>query len=217
MTTFLYPPSLQTLLFDLDGTLLDSFAAHYGAYEIMLPQFGVEVSKERFFEVYSPDWLETYRLLGLPEALWEEADEVWLEAVRTIECKPFPEAEAVLAQLAKRFKLGLITSGSKDRVHRDLAQTNLSDFFEVIITGGDVDRPKPDPQGIHLALAALGMEGETAVSAVYIGDTLVDYETARAAGLPFIGIVGHFQAFPPDANFPRLNGISELLSLLKTI
>ncbi|MCZ7673507.1 MAG: hypothetical protein M5U34_43505 [Chloroflexi bacterium] len=42
MTISLNPHSLETLLFDLDGTLLDSFAAHYRAYEIMLPQFGIE-------------------------------------------------------------------------------------------------------------------------------------------------------------------------------
>ncbi|MBE2222542.1 MAG: HAD-IA family hydrolase [Anaerolineae bacterium] len=201
----------KTLLFDLDGTLLDSFAAHYKAYEIMFPQFGIEVSKERFFEIYSPDWLHTYRLVGLPEAQWQEADRVWLEAVRQIDCEPFPQTMPTLIQLAARFPLGLITSGSKSRVLRDLKQTNLDTFFQVVITGGDVDRPKPDAQGIELALAAMGAAAETAV---YIGDTLVDYETAVAAGLPFIGVNGRFQAFPPDADFPRINCLSELLSLL---
>ena len=100
MSIPLNPQHISTLLFDLDGTLLDSFAAHYKAYEIMFPQFGIAVSKERFFEIYSPDWLHTYRMVGLPEAQWQEADRVWLDIVRQIDCEPFPETMATLTQLA---------------------------------------------------------------------------------------------------------------------
>lgn len=212
MSIPLNPQQISTLLFDLDGTLLDSFAAHYKAYEIILPQFGIAVSQEHFYEVYSPDWLHTYRLLGLPEAQWEEADRMWLEAVRHIACEPFPKTIPTLSQLAQQFPLGLITAGTKSRVHRELRQTNLDEFFEVVITEGDVDRPKPDAQGIELALSAMGAAAETAV---YIGDTVVDYETAVAANIPFIGIHSHFQPFPPDTDFPRIDCLSELPALLK--
>ena len=108
--------------------------------------------------------------------------------------------------------MGLITSGSKSRVQRELKQTNLAEFFQVIITGGDVDCPKPDPQGIERALAAMGAAKD---GAVYIGDTVVDYETAQAADLPFIGVRGRFQSFPPDADFPCIDCLSELPPLLK--
>jgi HAD superfamily hydrolase (TIGR01549 family) len=119
---------------------------------------------------------------------------------------------ATLTALAARYPMGLITSGSKSRVQRELKQTNLAEFFQVVITGGDVDCPKPHPQGIERALAAMGAAKD---GAVYIGDTVVDYETAVAAGLPFVGINGRFQSFPPDADFPRIDCLSELPSLLK--
>lgn len=208
----LNPHHISTLLFDLDGTLLDSFAAHYKAYEIMFPQFGIEVSEEEFFRIYSPDWKHTYRLVGLPEDQWDEADRVWLEAVREIDCEPFPHTMATLTQLAAQYPLGLITSGSKSRVVRELKQTNLEEFFQVVITGGDVTRPKPDSQGIELALSGMG---KTCAGAVYVGDTVVDYETATAAGLPFIGINGRFQSFPSDVDFPRIDCLSQLPALLK--
>ncbi len=203
-----------TLLFDLDGTLLDSFSAHYKAYEIMFPQFGIEVSEEKFFAVYSPDWYHTYRMVGLPEAKWDEADQVWLDAVAHIDCEPFPKTISVLTQLAAKYSLGLITSGSKSRVQRELKYTGLDRFFPVVVTGDDVDRPKPDPQGLQLALSAMGKSCE---GAVYIGDTVVDYETATAAGIPFVGINGRFQSFPSDADFPRIDCLSELPTLLKNI
>ncbi|NHZ71565.1 MAG: HAD-IA family hydrolase [Aquificales bacterium] len=212
MSIPLNPQRISTLLFDLDGTLLDSFAAHYKAYEIILPQFGIEVSQERFFQNYSPDWYHTYRMIGLPEDKWDEADRAWLSAVAHIDCEPFPKTMATLTQLAAQYPLGLITSGSKSRVQRELKYTNLGGFFQTVITGDDVDRPKPDPHGIQLALAAMNAAPETAV---YIGDTAVDYETAQAAGLPFIGINGRFHSFSPDANYPCIDCISELLLLLK--
>jgi HAD superfamily hydrolase (TIGR01549 family) len=208
--------NLHALLFDLDGTLLDSFSAHYHAYEIMFPQFGIEVSEERFFKIYSPDWYHTYRLVGLPEEKWAAADAAWMDAARQIECKPFPDTLATLTQLAARYPLGLITSGSKSRVQRELRQTGLDAFFPVVVTGDDVERPKPDPQGLQRALAAMGIRAGTAngATAVYIGDTVVDYETAQAAGLLFVGMNGRFQTFPPDASFPRISHLSELLTLL---
>lgn len=207
--------NLHIILFDLDGTLLDSFSAHYRAYEIIFPQFGIEVSKERFSDIYSPDWYHTYRLVGLPEDKWAAADAAWMAAAAQIQCRPFPDALPTLTQLAARYPLGLITSGSKSRVQRELRETGLDAFFPVVVTGDDVERPKPDPQGLQRALAAMGSPGGGANGVVYIGDTVVDYETARAAGMPFVGVNGRFQTFPPDAPFPRINHLSELLTLLE--
>lgn len=214
MSIPLNPQHVKTLLFDLDGTLLDSFSAHYKAYEIMFPQFGIEVSEEQFFAAYSPDWYHTYRVVGLPEEKWDEADRVWLDAVADIDCEPFPQTMAALTRLAEVYPFGLITSGSKSRVQRELKYTKLEQFFPVVVTGDDVDRPKPDPQGLQIALSSLGTSLE---GAIYVGDTVVDYETAQAAGMPFVGINGRFQSFPSDADFPRIDCLSELLPLLKNI
>ncbi|PID85335.1 MAG: hypothetical protein CSA11_05795 [Chloroflexi bacterium] len=203
---------ISTLLFDLDGTLLDSFAAHYKAYQIMFPQFGIEVSEAHFFANYSPDWYHTYRMVGLPEDQWQDADRVWLEAVADINCELFPNTLSMLTKLAQTYLLGLITSGSKSRVQRELKYTGLDQFFPVVVTGDDVDRPKPDPQGLQMALSAMGKPGE---GAVYIGDTVVDYEMATMAGIPFVGVNGRFQSFPLDADFPRIDCLSELPALLK--
>jgi HAD superfamily hydrolase (TIGR01549 family) len=205
----------HTLLFDLDGTLLDSFSAHYHAYEMMFPQFGIEVSEERFFKIYSPDWYHTYRLVGLPEEKWAAADAAWMAAAAQIQCQPFPDTLPTLTQLAARYPLGLITSGSKSRVQRELRETGLDAFFPVVVTGDDVERPKPDPQGLQRALAAMDVPVGGVNGTVYIGDTVVDYETARAAGMLFVGVNGRFQTFPPDAPFPRINHLSELLTMLE--
>ncbi len=58
--------SISALIFDLDGTLLDSFAAHFAAYLAMFERLGFPMTEEDFFANYSPNWLETYERVGLP-------------------------------------------------------------------------------------------------------------------------------------------------------
>lgn len=203
--------NIRAVLFDFDGTLLDSFPGHFRAYQVMFAHFGIPVTQESFFAVYSPNWLETYRRVGLPRERWDEADRVWMaEALR--HAPPlFSGAVDVLAQLARRWPLGLVTSGSKTRVLGDLERTGLAGRFAVVVTGGDVQRPKPDPQGLELALAEMGVApGE----AVYVGDALADFEMASAAGVPFIGIPSQFASLTPQANCPQVSAISGLPGLL---
>lgn len=207
MTTFAH---INALLFDLDGTLLDSFQAHYRAYQVMLPQFGIHLSREEFYATYSPDWLQMYAQLGIPREQWDAADEVWLTAVAQQEAALFPDVKETLARLMPHYRMALVTAGSKPRVRRDLARVGLGAEFEVIVTGDDVVSAKPDPEGLHLALSGLGVP---VTAALYVGDTAVDYETARSAPMPFIGRRSGFTTGWTD-DFPQIEAISELLALL---
>ena len=72
--------NLKGLLFDLDGTLLDSFSAHFEAYRAMFERFDIQISKDSFLATYSPNWLHTYQAMGLPAELWATADAYWREA-----------------------------------------------------------------------------------------------------------------------------------------
>lgn len=206
----LHPTKTPALLFDLDGTLLDSFPAHFRAYMAMFARYNIAVTEASFYALYSPNWLETYRRVGLPEELWEEADEVWMEEALKHQPELFPGAREALDWLGARYRLGLVTSGSKDRVYGDLTRSGIHDRFEVIVTGGDVQHPKPHPQGLHLALAGLGLP---AAGAVYIGDALADYETARAAGMRFIGIPSRFASLKPETPCPQVRDLAALLEL----
>ena len=65
---------IKAVLFDLDGTLLDSFHLHYSAYETMFRYFGIEMSREIFLSTYSPNWYRTYEAFGLDQEHWERAN-----------------------------------------------------------------------------------------------------------------------------------------------
>lgn len=202
---------LKALLFDLDGTLLDSFSAHLEAYRIMFVRFGIAITKERFLASYSPNWYETYQAMGLPKEAWETANSYWLEAAAQQTPCLFPGVERILTQLSGSYKLGLVTSGSKSRVFRDLERTGIKTTFATVITGDDVQNPKPAPEGLEMALARLDIQPH---EAIYIGDAQADYEMAHAAKVQFVGVRSAFASLKAIDSCIQVRTIAEIVTLL---
>jgi len=100
---------IEAILFDLDGTLLDSFGLHYGAYEVMFGHFGIEMSRELFLQTYSPNWYRTYEAFGLAEEHWELANSLWLEAAAVHEPDLFPGVGRMLVEIGSNYQLGIVT------------------------------------------------------------------------------------------------------------
>lgn len=200
------------LLFDLDGTLLDSFPVHFAAYQLMFARFGIDITEESFLLSYSPNWYYTYQHMGLPEELWPEANSCWVEEAEKRPPELFSGTKETLVRLSDSYRLGIVTSGTKSRVIRDLKRTGIESFFEVLITGDDVEQPKPAPEGLHLALDKLGLR--TSESA-YIGDASADYEMALAAGVHFVGIPSAFASLKPDHPCFKVQGITDLIEVFR--
>lgn len=116
---------IKAVLFDLDGTLLDSFHLHYSAYEVMFGNFGIEMSRELFLSTYSPNWYRTYEAFGLDKQHWERANNLWLEAAATHTPELFVGVGEMLDELLADYVLGIVTSGSKSRVTNDLARLGV--------------------------------------------------------------------------------------------
>lgn len=205
--------NLKTVLLDLDGTLLDSFSVHLEVFKTTFAKFGIQLSEEDFLSNYSPNWYKTYEALGLRKEYWAPADAFWLKEVENKTALLFPGVIESLLTLNKNYSLGLVTSGSKVRVERDLKATGIHHFFKTVITGDDIKTPKPSPEGLQLALNKLESKAD---EAIYIGDTIADYEMAKAAGVFFIGVNSEFRSLinnHPDylvnsiADLPKVMGI----------
>jgi pyrophosphatase PpaX len=204
------PPGLRAVIFDLDGTLLDSFSGHFAAYQATFTHFGLPCGLEDLLRVYSPDWLAVYRAVGLPEQHWAEADAIWLAEAARHAPQPFPGALELLEGLADHFALGLVTSGSSERVRGDLERNDLDRRFQVVITGGDVCTPKPHPEGLQSALTQLRV---APTQAVFVGDAAADAHMAQAAGVMFIGMLTQFSGDLPPGDYPRVRSLPELAQL----
>ena len=178
------------VLFDWDGTLVDSAEASYRCYVRLFDSFGIGFDRARFERTYSPNWQRTYEAVGLARELWPEADRRWLEHYCRERTRLVPGGREALATLdAAGIAPGLVTSGDRSRVSRELAELEVAAYFRTVVYGGDTERRKPDPEALLLALARMAV---TPDRAAYVGDSPEDVEMARAAGVRAVGVPGGF-------------------------
>jgi HAD superfamily hydrolase (TIGR01509 family) len=208
---------IKGVLFDWDGTLLDSFDADSSAYLAMFSELGVAWGLEELSQHYSPNWYDVYRAAGLPKHHWDAADVAWRKHYSGFRPKLIPGARKVLTTVGRRYKLGLVTSGDRDRVLRQLREFRLSKSFHARVCSGDTEHKKPHPGPLNLALRCIGLE---AAQCVYVGDSPEDVQMAKSAHVRAIGVLGPFptekrlRAAKPDL---LLNSLAELPSALKQL
>lgn len=187
MTRTIFPA--KAVLFDWDGTLLNSFRADERAYRAMFRTLGITFTPEDLARNYHPDWYRVYRAAKIHRSRWNEADRIWRKAYAQENPRLLPAARAVLHNLARRFTLGLVTSGSRDRVCLQLQNLKVEKHFGVRICAEDASRRKPHPAPLKMALRLAGLSPK---DCVYVGDSPQDIEMARRAGVRSIGIPGPF-------------------------
>jgi HAD superfamily hydrolase (TIGR01549 family) len=151
----------------------------------------------------------------LPREKWGDADAAWLQFYDEEECSLVTGAREALALLEEKgVSTGLVTSGTGERVRRELARLGLD--FRAVVCSEDVTHRKPHPEALLAGLARL----EAApVEAAYVGDSPEDVEMAHAAGVFSVGIAGAFpnrravRAAAPDLHADDLlNAIRALLN-----
>jgi pyrophosphatase PpaX len=190
MKTKDHSSALQGVLFDWDGTLLNSYAADSAAYLAMFRALEVPWGLAELEANYSPNWYRVYRAAKIPRTKWDIADKVWRTNYAKQAPQLLPGARRVLSQLSRRHALGLVTSGDRDRVHRQLRDFRLLEHFAARVCSGDTRLRKPHPAPLRLALRHMGLHpAET----VYVGDSPEDLEMARRAGVrAAIAVLGPF-------------------------
>ena len=182
--------ALRGVLFDWGGTLLDSYAADSTAYLAMFRALQIPWGRAELEAHYSPNWYRVYRAARIPRSKWQAADKLWRLHYAKQAPKLLPGARRVLALLSRRHALGLVTSGDRDRVHRQLRDFRLLQRFAARVCSGDTRLRKPHPAPLRLALRHMELHpAET----VYVGDSPEDLEMARRAGVrAAIAVLGPF-------------------------
>ncbi|MGC1912000.1 MAG: HAD family hydrolase [Candidatus Acidiferrales bacterium] len=207
--------SARAVLFDWDGTLLNSYRADSRAYLIMFRKLEIQWTLEDLARHYSPNWFRVYRAARLHHSKWKKADRLWGAAYQAQRPPLLAGARRVIESLHGRFVLGIVTSGSGRRVRRQLREFGLRRYFSAIVCHEDSPTKKPHPAPLRKAMARIHARPE---NCVYIGDTAEDIEMARRAGVRPIGVFGPFptaarlRAAKPDA---LLRSVRELPRILR--
>lgn len=223
-TRALRPFAVRAVMFDVDGTLLDSVPAYYEIARLAVEPFGYAVTMEQirhslataqsFWRAVVPEGLDDRE--ARMKTMSATARREWPRVLR--ECaRPFEHVHAALAGLhARGVKLGIVTS-AQGEVIDVLRAFGLADYFDAIVTGSDVARRKPDPEGLVKCLAILGIDpGE----ALYVGDTPLDVDASRAAGTNVLGVLtgaadsAMLSRSGADRLLPNLRAIDQLIATM---
>ncbi|MFZ0634735.1 MAG: HAD family hydrolase [Candidatus Acidiferrales bacterium] len=207
----------RAVLFDWDGTLLNSYRADSRAYLQMFRELDIDWGMSELERHYSPNWHRVYRAARLPRKMWEKADLLWHRAYEKESPALLPGARRAIRQLAPNFTLAIVTSGNRRRVHQQLRKFNLAAHFAACVCAEDASRRKPHPAPLILALRTLDLPPE---ACVYVGDSPEDVEMARRAKVRVIGVCGPFptaarvRAARPDL---MLDSVAELPEWMEAI
>lgn len=207
-----------TVLFDLDGTIIDTNELIIQSFlhalegvteepftrERIIPHMGYPLAQQlRFFTGRERvDELEAkYRQFNL-----DKHDELVAE---------FPHVREVLAELRERgVRLGVVTNKARRTTMMGLKRCGLEPFMETVVTIDDVSRGKPDPEPVRLALQRLGAEP---ADALMVGDSQYDIIAGRDAGTATVGVAwslkgeAHLRSFGPDYVIRNMRELLELV------
>lgn len=193
--------NFPVVIFDLDGTLLDTLHDLHASVNYALEQHGLPLRSIQEIRSYLGNGVGSLIAQSVPAGTSSEEREAVLSTFRPYyfahsmdHTKPYDGViEAIRGLKVKGKRLGVVSNKPNEAV-QDLHQRFFAPAGMDIAIGETAGVPrKPDPASVFVALARLGAEpGE----AVYVGDSEVDLETARRAGLPCIAVAWGFRDEP---------------------
>jgi HAD superfamily hydrolase (TIGR01509 family) len=187
--------ALSALIFDVDGTLIDSNAAHVQAWDVALKKHHYQVSLDRIaVEIGKGGDKLVPSILGQQiehqdgKSLREAHTAEYIAIAESQHLRAFPGVEDLISAIRRRgLKVALATSSKKKelRITQRSAEVDWSDLFDVIATGDDASESKPAPGILDVAIRKLKL---SPAECAMVGDTPYDTDTARDAGTVCLGV-----------------------------
>jgi HAD superfamily hydrolase (TIGR01549 family) len=190
----------RAVIFDLDGTVVDSNELHVDAWDETFRKYGKQFPRQDLHrqigkggDQYLPVFLDEREMHEIGREVEQFRAELfkrkYLERV-----KPFPKVKELFQRIRDAGKrIALASSGNADEVTHYVKLAALGELFETQTTKSDVDHSKPRPD---VFLAALRHLGTPADETIVIGDTPYDVQAAKKAGMRTIGL--RCGGFPED-------------------
>ncbi len=194
---------LKAVVFDLDGTLLDTKPFIVASYKHVCESFGIKVITEQMIQELGGAGLhDTYKHFH-PNIDVEKLTNAHLEfqgnSLSLI--KPFSDTITTLDRIVALGLKNAIVTARHNNAHILLETSGISRYFSTVVTCDDITDLKPHPEGLLLALERLAVEPS---EAIYIGDMKADIEMGKNAGVFTIGVacgfstVNELDSFRPD-------------------
>jgi HAD superfamily hydrolase (TIGR01509 family) len=186
---------LKALLFDIDGTLLDSVDLHAQAWAETMAHFGHPIPVEELRaqigkggDQLMPVFLDKDELEKRGEEIQKFRSDLFKKKFRD-QVRPFPDVRELFVRLrSDGYKLALASSSKGDELQYYKRLAHVDDLLEAETSSEDAERSKPHPDIFEAAVKQLGSEVKPEDTMV-IGDTPYDMEAARKIGIKGIGVL----------------------------
>ena len=184
----------RAVIFDIDGTLLDSVDLHAQAWQEALKHFGHDIPFERVRSQIGKGGDQLLPALISPEELKKKQKEIEEYRANLFkrkylpQVKPFSEVRELFQRvLADGQKIALASSARGDELEHYERIANIEDLIHVETSSADAEKSKPHPDIFDAALERLG-SGISKEDVIVVGDSPYDAEAAKRAGLRTIGV-----------------------------
>jgi beta-phosphoglucomutase len=207
-------PELRAVLWDLDGTMIDSQEDHFLAWSAALAGHGFSLQRERFPSVFGHRPDEIVRTLLGPDLPAGEVQQIvaakwqaYRERLRTHGVQLLPGVADWVKRLARDgWHQAVASDGARWSIDLVLEATGLAPSFAAVVSGQDVPHGKPDPAIFQTAAARLGTPANRCV---VVEDAPAGVEAAHRAGMRAIGVLTSHDTLSADVVVHRLSDLHD--------
>jgi len=193
----------RAVLWDMDGTLIDSEEFHWIAWRDTMANEGIPITREQFLASFGqrndsiiPRWLGAASTIERVETIGDAKEKLYRHLVRKDGISPLPGVASWLDRLHNQGWLQAIASAApRANVEVVLEALSAAHFFQGIVSAEDVHRGKPDPE---VYLTAASRVGATPDRSIVVEDAVAGVEGARRAGMRSIGVSHNGKHLPAD-------------------
>ncbi|MGC8540127.1 MAG: HAD family hydrolase [Phycisphaerae bacterium] len=184
------PEHIGGLIFDCDGTLVDTMPMHYRAWQTALGEAGIPLTEDEFYRLAGMPTLQIAQALALEhksnvsgEHITHRKEEAYIESIPGIAL--IPAVVAIARRENGRRRLSVASGGIHRIVDEQLRAAGLMDLFPIVICADDVEHGKPAPDSFLAAASRMGLKPEQCI--VY-EDGELGFQAAAAAGMSCVDV-----------------------------
>jgi len=186
------PAGARVLLFDCDGTLVDTLGLYKECWREVFAKRGFELTDE-WYAKYNGHSMEYYLRGAFPNADAAELAQLEHEGLelffqRAHELEPLEHVVEIARKYHGTMPMAVVSGGPRSAVERTIDAVNIRHLFDMVITLDDVENGKPEPDVYLLAMERMGV---SAADCVAYEDSNSGMTAARAAGIPHVLDVNH--------------------------
>jgi phosphoglycolate phosphatase len=215
-------PKPRAVLFDWDGTVVDSFDAIHAAHNLVRSHFGlanftsdelrqavkIGTSREIFTHIYGPDRVQ-------------EALDLYYGAIPRLRSQNLAVCQGALEFVTAlhhaHIPMGVVSNMAAAPLRDEIDHLGWASYFDVVMGAGDAPRGKPAPDAVFLAFDRLDIPRAQADQVWFVGDMETDEKAAHASGCKFLYYTAHVESpaernrLKADLKFDRYDVVVEIL------